>query len=92
VRVPHAHHRTFGVQCIAMRDSMMLWCGPVPDDTGEDEAEAPTVPAAPAGCLSRDWSVAMTAGTPAHSTGTCLYRADSEAALPMAQRLGTSPH
>ncbi|WFD19951.1 hypothetical protein MCAP1_002194 [Malassezia caprae] len=87
VRVPHAHNRTFGVQCVALRDSMMLWCGAVPNDTGEDEAQ---MPAAPAGCLARDWSVAMTAGARAHSTGTCLYRADSEAALPMAQRLASA--
>ena len=126
VRVPHAHYRTFGVQCVAMRDSMMLWCGAVPDDTGENEAPPPgdtdtdahaaaeagaearaptdmagaaTEPAseracaAPAGRLGRDWSVAMTrpaAGTRASTTGTCLYRVDGEAALPMAQRLGTS--
>lgn len=101
VRVPHAQYSTFGVQAVAMRDSMMLWCGAVPNDTGKADAgavaeadsatQSPT-PAAPAGCLGRDWSVAMTSRAPDErikSTGTYLYHADGEAGCPMAQRLGT---
>ena len=63
VRVPHACHRVFGVQCLGLCKSLVVWVGPAPEDISEEEAVAlqaagRDVPAA-TGRFSGDCAVAM---------------------------------
>lgn len=79
VRVPHPQCHTFGVQVVAMRDTLLVWCGAVPPDV--EESGQPC-----AGALSRDWSVAMNG--PYGSQATGLYHTAHDMSRTMSQRLG----
>ncbi|WFD37588.1 uncharacterized protein MJAP1_000534 [Malassezia japonica] len=97
VRVPHAQHRAFAVQCTVLDHSLMVWAGAAPRSLGDEDDEEVRAAMQAAGRdesthvparLADDWGVAMNRGGSGNvraTTGTALYRANTSVA--MAQRI-----
>lgn len=71
VRVPHAQHRAFAVQCTVLDHSLMVWVGAAPRSLGDEDDEEVRAAMQAAGRdepthvparLADDWGVAMNRG------------------------------
>ena len=71
VRVPHAQHRAFAVQCTVLDHSLMVWAGAAPRSLGDEDDEEVRAAMQAAGRdepthvparLADDWGVAMNRG------------------------------